>query len=216
MKELTRFRRWANSHRPGRGLLCHFYTVEGKKQKQYYTKPDYAYFNMFSNSPDWIVKGTTGHGICSERGKVSSVPCLNCYKVNDAFYEGLETLLEEGNKKYELGLLLDKSALKRVFEVIDVLPWNHKGSRPPPPECWKYDIPTKKAALYPFNYCDVVRIRIPFSRIYDMPIAEIPGDATMGILVKEEGYDENALAELYLKKWEDTGDMGDFRPFPLL
>jgi hypothetical protein len=213
MKELTRFKRWANGHRSGRGLLCHFYTVEGKKQKQYYTKPDYAYFNIFSNSPDWIIKGTTGHGISSERGKVSSVPCLNCYKVGDTFYEGLETLVEEGNQKYELGLILDKAALRKVFEVVDVLPWDHKDSRPPPSECYKYDIPAKKPALYPFNYCDVVRIRIPYSNLYDMPIARIPGDAIMGMLVKKDGYNDKALAELLSEKWED---LGDFQPFPLL
>ncbi|HUW47657.1 MAG TPA: hypothetical protein VMW36_02805 [Patescibacteria group bacterium] len=118
---MARFKRWANSHRSGRGLLCHFYTVEGKKQKQYYTKPDYAYFNIFSKSPDWLVKGTTGHGITSERKRVSQVPCLNCYKVNDDFYTGLKTLAEEGNQKYELGIILDKAALKKVFEVVDVL-----------------------------------------------------------------------------------------------
>jgi hypothetical protein len=193
--------------------LCHFYTIERKKQKQYYTKLDYAYFNIFCDSPDWVIKGTIGHGISSERGKVSSVPCLNCYKVDDAFYEGLETLIEEGSQKYELGLILDKSALKRVFEVVDVLPWDHKNSRPPPSECWKYDIPTKKPALYPFNYCDVVRIRIPYSNLYDMPISKIPSDAIMGMLVKEDGYDGKALAELLLEKWED---IGDFQPFPLL
>lgn len=213
MKELARFKRWANSHRSGRGLLCHFYTIEGKKQKQYYTKPDYAYFNIFSNSPYWVIKGTTGHGISSERRKVSSVPCLNCYKVNNAFYKGLETLLEEGNKKHELGLILDKSALKRVFEVVDVLHWDHKDPRPPPSECWKYDILTKKAALYPFNYCKVVRIRIPYSNLYDMPIARIQSDAIMGMLVRKEGYNDKALAELFLEKRED---IGDFQPFPLL
>lgn len=213
MKEVTRFKRWANSHRSGRGLLCHFYTIEGKKQKQYYTKPDYAYFNMFSKSPDWIIKGTTGHGISSQRGKASSVPCLNCYKVDDSFYEGLETLIAEGNQKYELGLILGKSTIKTVFEVADVLPWDHRDTRPPASECWEYDIATKKSALYPFNYCDVVRIRIPHSNLYGMPIAEIPSDAIMGMLVKEEGYDDKTLAELLLKKWED---LGDFQAFPLL
>jgi hypothetical protein len=32
----------------------------------------------------------------------------------------LEALIEEGNQKYELGLILDKAALKRVFEAVDV------------------------------------------------------------------------------------------------
>jgi hypothetical protein len=61
MQELTRFKRWAER---GRGLLCHFYEAEGK-QKQYYTKLDYAYFNLFTDSPNWVIKGTIGHGIRS-------------------------------------------------------------------------------------------------------------------------------------------------------
>lgn len=41
--------------------------------------------------------------------------------MNDDFYTGLKTLAEEGNQKYELGIILDKAALKKVFEVVDVL-----------------------------------------------------------------------------------------------
>lgn len=55
MKETTRFKRWANKERKGRGLVCHFYEAGGK-QKQYYTKVDYAYFNLFNESPSWIIK----------------------------------------------------------------------------------------------------------------------------------------------------------------
>jgi len=58
MKDLTRFRRWADQRRRRRGLLCHFYEGISERQKQYHTKVDYAYFNLFSESPDWIIKGT--------------------------------------------------------------------------------------------------------------------------------------------------------------
>jgi hypothetical protein len=35
----------------------------------------------------------------------------------------------------------------------------------------------------------------------------------MGMLVKKDGYNDKALAELLSEKWED---LGDFQPFPLL
>lgn len=160
------------------------------------------------------MKGTTGHGITSERGKVSQVPCLNCYKIDDSFYEALETLLEQGNQKYELGIILDKAALKKAFEVVDVLPWDHKDSRPSPDECWQYDIPSKKTALWPFNFCEVVRARIPESSLYGLPIKSIPHDAMMGMLVRKEGYNQAAMSRhLTRKKWDDSEV---FEIFPLL
>jgi hypothetical protein len=71
----------------------------------------------------------------------------------------------------------------------------------------------KKPALYPFNYCEVVRIKIPSSSLYGMPIAKIPSDAIMGLPVKEQGYDDKVLVKLLSKKWED---LADFQVFPLL
>lgn len=213
MKELTKFIRWADSHRSGRGLLCHFYTIEGKKQKQYYTKTDYAYFNLISDSPNWIVKGTTGHGIRSTRGKVSKVPCLNCYKVDTVFYEALDTLINEGNKKFEFGLILDKLVLKEAFEVIDVSHWDHTDSRPPPSECWRYDITQKRPALWPFNNCEVVRVRIPETNVYGLPIRPIPRGGVVGLLVKQDGYDPDVTMKLLDKK---KGDNAFFEVFDLL
>lgn len=127
--------------------------------------------------------------------------------MDESFYEGLETLRERGNEKYTLGIVLDKAVLKRDFEVIDVSPWDHKNSRPSPDECYKYDIPSKKTALWPFNFCKVVRVRIPESHLYGLPIKSIPGIAIMGILVKKEGYNHVAMSKyLTRKKWDDRED----------
>lgn len=198
-------------------MLCHFYMTEGKKQKQYYTKPDYAYFNIFSDSSDWMIKGTTGHGITSERGKVSQIPCLNCYQVNDDFYDALERLSSEGNKKYEVGVVLDKPELKKFFgkdNVKDVIPWTHEHRRPSPDECWHYDIPRKKMALWPFSYCNVVRVRIRPAPLYEMPIKAISRNALMGLLVRKNGYKHKAMAKLLRKKkWDEIDEFG---VFPLL
>lgn len=217
MKELTRFKRWANRHRRGRGLLCHFYEVEGKKQKKYYSKSDYAYFNLFSNSPDWVVKGTIGHGITSREGKTSHVPCLNCYQINDEFYEALDIHLKQGRKKYEFGIIFSKLAVKRHFgedKVRDIELWDHRDSRPSPAKCWLYDIPKARRSLIPFNYCRVVRIRIPKTRLYGIPIGIIPRKAIMGLLVRRDGYDHSMLSKLLRKKrWEENES---FEIFPLL
>lgn len=217
MKELTGFKRWANRHRRGRGLLCHFYEVEGKKQKQYYTKSDYAYFNLVSGSPDWVVKGTTEHGITSRGGKTSQVPCLNCYQINNDFYEALNEHLKQVRKKYEIGIVLSKLAVKRHFgedKVRDIELWDHRDSRPPPAKCWLYDIRRARRSLIPFNYCHVVRIRMPKTRLYGMPIGVIPRRAIMGLLVRKDGYDHNTLSRLLRKKkWDETEG---FEIFPLL
>jgi hypothetical protein len=191
--------------------------TEGKKQKQYYTKPDYAYFNIFSDSSDWIIRGTTGHGITSQRGKVSQTPCLNCYQVNDEFFDALEKLSSGGNKKYEVGVIFDKQELRKIFRednVKDVNAWTHELPRPTPNECWYYDIPKKKMALWPFSYCDVVRIRIKPSALYGMTITAIPSSALMGLLVKEDGYRHGTMSRLMRKKkWEE---IDEFEVFPLL
>jgi hypothetical protein len=204
LKELTRFKRWANNNRRARGLICHFYKTASKKQ--YYTDSGYAYFNLFSESTDWIIKGTPGHGIRSERNKVCQTPVFNCYQINDTFYEALESHCTEEKKKYELGLVLSKVDLKRHFKednVIDVELWDHQKSRPPPNKCWRYDVWQGRKQLWPFNKCDVVRIRIPVG-LYGLPIKAIPGSAVMALLVKEEGFEQGQMLKLLEKKrWND-------------
>ncbi len=214
MNELIRFKRWVERNRAGRGLLCHFYEVEGK-QKPYYTKVDYAYFNLFSDSPNWVIKGTTGHGIRSQRGKTSQIPCFNCYQVNGEFYEALKTYHKESPRKYELGIILSKRKIKNFFgedNVVDVEEWDFSRDRPPPSECWKYDIAGKpRKKLWPFHNCHVVRIRIPSSDLYDLPIVNLPKEAIIGLLVKKEGYNNRAMEKIIEnKKWRNI------EIFPLL
>ena len=156
MTEISKFIRWANLERQYRGLLCHFY-IEKSKQ-QFYSTTDYAHFNIFSDSRNWIVKGTPKHGIKSKSGKTSPVPCLNCFEVNKKFYDALKRLHTQVNQKFELGIILNKRKLKSEFNVIDVCnipPF----PRPSPKECHYYDFPQfRKGVLDPFNFCDVVRV----------------------------------------------------------
>lgn len=214
MEEVARFKRWAEHQRDRRGLLCHFYEAEGK-QKPYYTKVDYAFFNLFSNSPNWVIKGTVGHGIRSQRGRLSPVPCFNCYQIDDEFYRALKIHCEDFSRKIELGIILNRRKIKNLFgakNVVDVESWDFSKNRPPPSECWKYDIVGKpRSRLWPFHNCHVVRIRIPYEGLYGLPIVNIPKDAIMGLLVKREGFDMKLMLKiLENKKWHNV------EIFPLL
>lgn len=119
MPSIKRFRSWAKKDSRGRKLICHFY-IKGSKN-QYYDNSDYAYFNLFSGSKSWLVKGTLEHGISSRTGKRSKVPCLNCFGVNDEFYKAMKNLAKNGNSRFEFGIILNKRKLKNTtFGVIDV------------------------------------------------------------------------------------------------
>jgi hypothetical protein len=212
VKELTRFRRWADHNRRGRGLLCHFYERDSKKQ--YYTDSGYAYFNLFSDLSDWIIKGTTNHGIRSEREKTCQTPVLNCYQIDEKFYEALEEHCNDASKKYEFGVILSKKELRHHFgeeNVANIELWGFKERKPPPSECWRYDVWSGRKRLWPFNNCNVVRVRITRSRLYGMPIKTIPSAAIMALLVKTEGFEEKAMSKLLKqKRWKDV------EIFPLL
>jgi len=207
IERIDEFIKWAKKKSYRRGIVCHFYIPESTKQ--YYDKTDYAYFNLFCNSREWIVKGTTGHGIRSQRGKSSSVPCLNCFEVNDEFYKAIKKLYAERNDKFELGILLNKRKIRNNFKVIDVSTERPKQLLPPN-KCHYYDNPRfKKGVLYPFNYCDIVRIEIPKSDLHEIPIGSIPYRAIIGMLVKRK--DRRAID--YLLKLKG---MDEFKVFPLL
>lgn len=120
MQRLASFRNWLRKNRPRRGILCHFY-IAGKT-KPYYGKIDFAYFNLISESKEWIVGGTEGHGVMSKSRKRSRIACLNCYEVDDKFLEALGELDPAQNDKYEIGLILNKRKLKLGghFKVEDV------------------------------------------------------------------------------------------------
>lgn len=198
MKELE-FIRWAKRESLRRGMICHFYIAESTKQ--YYDKTDYAYFNFFCDSRDWIVKGTLGHGIKSQRGKTSPIPCLNCFEINDEFYKAFKKLCSEGNEKFELGIIFNKRKLKNRFETIDVsTEWPDQ--LPPPNQCHRYDNPRyRRGVLDPFNYCDVVRVEIPESNLHKIPIKAIPYQAVMGMLIKRK--DRSAIVSLLKSKRMD-------------
>lgn len=207
MGRIDEFVSWAKKISYRRGIVCHFYIPESTKQ--YYDKTDYAYFNLFCNSKEWIVKGTVGHGITSQRGKRSPVPCLNCFEVDDEFYKAIKQLYAERNGKFELGILLNKRKIKNDFKVIPVSN-EHPKERPPPNKCHHYDNPRfKKGVLSPFHYCDVVRIEIPKSNLHEIPIGFIPYRAIIGMLVKQK--DRRAIVDLLKIK-----EMDEVKVFPLL
>ena len=187
METLTDFKRWAKQESHRRGIICHFYIVQRdnqSNQKQYYDKLDYAYFNLLSDSKDWLVKGTTGHGITSKRGKRSQVPCLNCFAVDEEFVSSLRRLIKDRNEKFELGILLNKRKLNNLFDVIDVST-GRPNPVPPPNRCHWYDNPRRRmGVLNPFNFCNVVRVEVPGSQFQGIAIARIPSDAMLGLLVR--------------------------------
>jgi hypothetical protein len=223
MKSLDRFRKWVKSNSCRRGIICHFYISEAEpsgktdgkpKQKQYYSKTDYAFFNLFSPSKEWIVKGTIHHGVTDKWGDQCRVPCLNCFEVDETtFCKALEQLGTEGNRKFEVGLLLNKRKLRTHFgqdEVHDVEDVKKVGYGVlPNKECWKYDIPSQRVkVLQPFHFCDVVRVRIPKSRLRGLPIYSIPIQHVMGLLVRRSDYH----AVLDMPKVTEFG----FEVFPVL
>jgi hypothetical protein len=128
--------------------------------------------------------------------------------VNEEFYGALEEHCGQSKRKYEFGIVLSKSELKRHFgeeNVVDVELWDHQQQRPQPSECWRYDIATARRSLIPFNYCDIVRIRIKKSSIYGIPISTIPRSAVMGLLLKQERCNLSAIErKLWKKTWDEV------------
>jgi len=189
MNELNRFIHWANKEMAGRRLVCHFYISES--EKPYYSKTDYAYFNLLSDSRNWIVKGTTGHGIRSGRGKASPIPCLNLFEVNEKFFNALDLLSNQGNKRFDVGIIFNKRRLKGSFgkaKVVNVTPiFGPPDPFPSPKECHRYDWVRSRYRLWPFNKCDVVRLEIPESD-FGLPIATIPYQAIAGMLIRRKDY----------------------------
>jgi hypothetical protein len=146
---------------------------------------DYAHFNLVSRRRGWVVKGTPNHGISSKRGKRSQVPCLNCFEVDEIFYDALRILGKSGNEKYEMGVLLNKRKLKNDFNVIEVTT-NFPRPLPKPNKCHGYDLANGRFVLKPFNYCNVVRIEVPKNLQIDEPIVNIRYKAIIGFLVRSK------------------------------
>lgn len=205
-KKVSKFIKWAKNESYRRGLICHFYIPDS--EKQYYDKTDFAYFNLFSDSRYWIIKGTPNHGIRSKKGKCSPVFCLNCFQVNDEFFSALKTLEERKNHKFDLGILFYKRKLKNRFKVIDVS-IERPALHPPPSKCHYYDnASSRKGVLYPFNYCDVVRIEVPGSEFRRLPIAAIPRKYIAGFIVRRGDY--WGVTRLLKKKGMSSADAFPF------
>lgn len=213
MSALNKLERWAERERSRRGLLCHFY-ISGS-EKQYYSPTDYAYFNLFSNSSDWVVKGTTEHGITSKRGRTSAVPCLNCFEINDKFYEALDRLSSQGNSRFELGIILNKRKLKTQLgkrRVVDVEPvFKPPDPFPSPKECHHYDWARSRRKLWPFNKCDIVRLEIPESD-FGIPIAALRADNITGIMTRTKQYHGIMQMLQTVKEW----NIAEIGIFPVL
>ncbi len=204
MSSLDRFRKWVKDYSYRRGLVCHFYISEGDeverenmkkkpKQRQYYTKADYAFLNLFSEGEEWVVKGTTRHGVTDKYGDRCRVPCLNCFEVNNEFLKSLGQLKIDGNDKFEIGILFNKRKLRSHFgsdRVCDVDDWIKNGCPElPNSECWKFDkMNQKKGVLDPFNFCDVVRVRLRKTNLRGLPIYAIPIEYAVGLLVRRSDY----------------------------
>jgi len=213
VSSLNKLEHWANKESQRRGLVCHFYI--SRSEKQHYSTADYAYFNLSNSSSDWIVKGTTEHGVTSKRGIPSAVPCLNCFELNDKFYRALDKLSEEGNSRFEFGIIFNKRKLKNHFgksKVIDVTPiFKPPDPFPSPKECHRYDWGRSRRKLWPFNNCDVVRLEIPESD-FGHPIAVIPCDTVKGVLTRGKEYHGIMKILQDIKKW----DISEIGIFPVL
>jgi hypothetical protein len=194
MTEQSRFTRWVRKCSPRRGLICHFYIRE--KSKLFYGKIEFAYFNLFCSSKDWVVGGTKNHGISSARGKKSPIPCLNCFEVNDGFCAIIKKYKPDRNGQFEIGIIFNKRKLKKDFEVINVSK-KRPSPLPPPSKCHHFDNPRFRGVLRPFHYCDIVRVEVP--ELAHFPaIDSIRWDSIMGMLVKPQN--QNDIAELLKRK----------------
>lgn len=213
MDSVDRFLSWIEENWENRPLLCHFYYEpenNGKgTQKRYYTKVHYAYFNLFNRSKHWIIKGTTGCGIDT----TTTVPVLNCYKVNSKFIKALRTPVEEWCADYELGLIIDRSSLEYEYgktNVHDVGIFKYGDPKCESMPTWYLDKAIyRRGVLDPFNRCDVVRFKIRRSKDLGQPIKPLHSGLIKAVLVKR-GKTETVSKLLEQKKWKD------FEVFPVL
>jgi len=188
--ELARFKKWASNLSKNDTLLAHFYIEQKlqKKEGKFLVKriidpPEYFTFNMLSKDKCWQVKGTSGHGMC---GTKFSVPVLNCWKVDNEFYDALRVYYRGQNKftKYKCAVILSKNKLETIFDDIAEVSF-FKGEKLSSKNCWHFDQPKfKPGTIAPFHYCKIIRIKIPKEPITGEPIVRIPASAVLGIMVQ--------------------------------
>jgi hypothetical protein len=194
MRPSKHFERWIQNNELEDKVLCHFYVK--KNTKQYFGNPEFAYFNLVNSSPGWIVGGTTGHGVTSDAGECSQVPCLNCFSVDDLFCTKLISEISNYQNKYEIGIILDRSRLENTFSIHNVgTCYGYK----PLAECHKFDNPKyRKGVLDPFNYCQVIRMEIPKDRKFGRPIVVLDAKDILAVLLRPG--QENRVSKLLIRK----------------
>lgn len=182
--QLNRFKQWAYKLAKNDDLLVHFYIV-GKKEKIINDPPVFFDFNLVSKDKCWQIKGTHGVG-ASCKGQRSKVPVLNSFKVDHAFYMGLKKYYANQRKygKFKYAIVLSRKRLgEELKEIVDVLECG--SNRMTPKTSWKYDRKIfMKGILDPFNFCNIVRVKIPEHRILKEPIYRITPKSVVGFLVQ--------------------------------
>ncbi len=179
--ELQRFKKWAIKINKQDTVLCHFYI---STKRQVVEPPQYFVFNMLSKDKCWQIRGSLGDGLCKKK---FHVPVLNCWKVDVKFFSGLKDYYSDQKRynKYKYAILISKNKLSKVLpdtkEVLNFVGGVNVNAK----NCWLYDIASKKSGvLEPFNYCKVVRSRIPKEPLTGEPIFRIPLSAIIGIMVQ--------------------------------
>jgi hypothetical protein len=135
--------------------------------------------------------------------------------VNRKFYDALDRLSDEGNPRFELGIIFNKRKLKNQYgkaRVIDVTPIvKPPDPFPSPKECHHYGWARSRRKLWPFNNCDVVRLEIRGSD-FGLPITAISRQSIMGMVTKRKDYHGIVSMLQERKDW----DSSKIRVFPLL
>jgi hypothetical protein len=150
--------------------LVHFYMHENTR---------YFSSDLRSSLMGGEVAGTPHHGRCHADGTHSPVCVHNCFSLDKEFLGTIQKATvarDEELAHYELGIVLDRNAFAPNL-VIDVYCHGVDPSTIPVMDLHRYDSPTGRLALQPFNYCNVVRIEWPPTN------SKLPKNALVGAIV---------------------------------
>lgn len=179
--------------------MAHFYM---KKESKINDPVDFFNFNLLSKDNAWQIKGTTGHGI-KYKGDGSPTPVLNCWLVDSAFIDGMKKYYADQNRysKYKYTIIFSRKYLEnKRLNIVDVQ--HYGGQKRYLRNCWHYDVAKRKyGSLRPFNYCKVVRVKIPLDRITKEPVLRLPPESIVGMMVQhgEKHIFAKALAQKSMK-----------------
>lgn len=183
--ECKKFIRWAKEKEKGKGLLVHFYI---KKKSERYEPPDFFILNMLFMSREIFMKGTTGHGV-KYKDRPCEVPVLNFFEVNGKFYDAIKEYYKNRGsyQKYQYAIILDKRKMGGMFRLVMVKDISEATGRIGPRNCHHYDVfRSRVGSFQPFNYCGVTRAEVKSDRVLRKPIARIPTNFLIGIMVPKE------------------------------